>query len=61
MYEKMQSSRKVGEAFGVGKDQISRIMKRKADVLSEYENNAPNERMVLLINGGVATDSGILI
>ena len=41
MYDKNPSSRKVGEAFGVSKDQIEKLVKRKAEVLDEYSGNAP--------------------
>jgi hypothetical protein len=36
MYDKTSSSRTVGEAFDVSKDQIQKIVKRKAEVL-DYE------------------------
>ena len=44
MYDQKQSSRNVAREFGVGKDQIQRLMKRKAQVLDEFESNAPNDR-----------------
>ena len=36
MYNKSASSRKVGDVFGVSKDQIQALEKRKAEVLEEY-------------------------
>ena len=41
MYAK-NNSRTVGEAFGVSKDQIQKLVKRKAEVLEEYSGNAPS-------------------
>ena len=35
MYDNNSSSRTVGEAFGVSKDQIHKLVKRKAEVLEE--------------------------
>ena len=42
MYDKNSSSRTVGEAFGVSKDQIQKLVKRKAEVLEEYNGNTPS-------------------
>ena len=58
MYEKLQSSRKVGEAMGVSKDQIQRIVKRKAEVLNEFESNAPSDRKRKLRKTGNDTATG---
>lgn len=44
MYDNTRSSRKVGAAFGVSKDQIQKLVKRKADVLEEFHINGPNDR-----------------
>ena len=44
MYDQNPSSRKVAEAFGVGKDQIQRLVKRKADIMNEFETNVPSDR-----------------
>ena len=41
MYDKNSSSRTVGEAFGVSKDQIQKLVTRKAEVLEKYSGNAP--------------------
>jgi len=42
MYDKNSSFRTVGEAFGVNKDQIQKLVKRKAEVLEEYSGNEPS-------------------
>ena len=42
MYDKTSSSRTVGEAFGVSKDQIQKLVKRKTDVLEEYSGDTPS-------------------
>jgi len=42
LYYKNNSTRTVGEAFGVSKDQIQKLVKCKADVLEEYSVNAPS-------------------
>lgn len=33
---------KIAEEMGVGKTQIQTLRKRKADILSDFENNMPN-------------------
>ena len=40
-------SRTVGEAFGVSKDQIQKLVKHKADVLEEYSGNAAIHRQCI--------------
>ena len=42
MYDTNSSSRTVREAFGVSKDQIQKLVKRKADVLEEYSGDTPS-------------------
>ena len=42
MYDKNSSSRTAGEAFGVNKDQIQKLVKCKAGVLEEYSGNEPS-------------------
>ncbi|XP_070581288.1 tigger transposable element-derived protein 4-like [Ptychodera flava] len=37
-------SRKLAERYGVGRTQIQSILKRKAEVLEDFESNAPGER-----------------
>ena len=39
-----QSCTSVAEDFGVGKTQIQSIVKRKAEVLEEFEGNCPLDR-----------------
>ena len=41
---KNRSARKIAEDFGVGKTQVQNILKRKAEVLEEYENNISGAR-----------------
>ena len=41
---KNRSARKIDEDFGVGKSQVQNILKRKAEVLEEYENNISGAR-----------------
>ena len=41
---KNRSARKITEDFGVGKTQVQNILKRKAEVLDEYENNISGAR-----------------
>ena len=36
---KSKSARKIADEFGVGKTQIQNILKRKAEVLEDVENN----------------------
>ena len=48
MYDKNSSSRTVGEAFGVSKDQIQKLAKRKGGVLEEYSGNAPSHDRCIL-------------
>ena len=43
LMESGKSSRIVAEQFGVGRTQIQQTMKRKAELLSDYENNANPE------------------
>ena len=38
------SARKIAEHFGVGRTQIDGILKRKAEVLANYDNNQPSDR-----------------
>ncbi|KAJ8300510.1 hypothetical protein KUTeg_022029 [Tegillarca granosa] len=38
------SARKIAQIYGVGRNQIDNILKRKAEVLSDYENNVPSDR-----------------
>ncbi|XP_041376563.1 tigger transposable element-derived protein 4-like [Gigantopelta aegis] len=38
------SARKIAEHFGVGRTQIDGILKRKAEVLADYDNNQPSDR-----------------
>jgi IS30 family transposase len=33
------SNRKIAEQLGVGRTQIHNVLKRKADILTDYENN----------------------
>ena len=44
LYDKLQSSRKVGDFFGVSKDQIQHLVKRKAEVLDDYNNASYNSK-----------------
>ena len=39
-----ESARKIAEHFGVGRTQIDGILKRKLDVITDFENNLPNAR-----------------
>ena len=41
------SATKIAEHFGVGRTQIDRILKRKAEVLADYDNNKPSDRKML--------------
>ena len=38
---KTKSARKIAEEFQIGKTQVQNILKRKADLMADYENNAP--------------------
>ena len=38
------SARKIAEHFGVGRTRIDGILKRKAEVLADYDNNQPYDR-----------------
>ena len=38
------SARQIAEHFGVGRTQIDGILKRKAEVLADYDNNQPSDR-----------------
>ena len=38
------SNRKIAEQMGVGRTQIDNVLKRKADILTDYENNTGPER-----------------
>lgn len=38
------SNRKIAEQLGVGRTQIDNVLKRKAEVLTDFENNMPIER-----------------
>ena len=40
----LHSSRKIAEVFGCGRTQIQGILKKKEDILREYEANAPVSR-----------------
>ena len=53
MYDKKTSSRTVGEAFGVNKDQIQKLNKRKVDVLQEYNGNAPSHSRCIRRKAGL--------
>nr|KAG5695298.1 hypothetical protein BaRGS_028233 [Batillaria attramentaria] len=44
MSDKGLSSRALATQFGVGRTQIQNCLKRKAEVLSDFENNAPRSR-----------------
>jgi len=37
-----KSFRTLGEAFGLSKDQIQKVVKRNADVLEEFSENSPS-------------------
>jgi kinesin family protein 6/9 len=37
-------NRKIAEQMGVGRTQIDNVLKRKADILTDYENNTGPER-----------------
>ena len=39
------SAHKIAEDLGVGKTQFQYILKRKAEVLDEYENSTPGARI----------------
>ena len=39
LVESGKSSRKVAEEFGVGRTQIQETLKRKREVIEDYENN----------------------
>lgn len=41
---KSKSARKIADEFGVGKTQIQNILKRKAEVLEDVENNVSGEK-----------------
>ena len=41
---KGKSARKIADQFGVGKTQIQNILKRKAEVLEDVENNVSGEK-----------------
>ncbi|XP_053378909.1 tigger transposable element-derived protein 4-like [Mercenaria mercenaria] len=41
---KTKSARQIAEDLGVGKTQIQNILKRKIELISDYENNAPGDR-----------------
>ena len=38
------SARKIADNFGVGRSQINSVLKRKADVLADFDNNVSAER-----------------
>lgn len=38
------SNRKIAEQLGIGRTQIDNVLKRKAEVLTDFENNMPIER-----------------
>ena len=44
LYDRLSSSTKFADEFGVRKDQIQRLIKRKAEVLEDYENNVSMDR-----------------
>lgn len=46
LVDRGKSRRDVAKQYGVGRTQINNIMKRKAEFLEDYENNAPNERKI---------------
>ena len=39
-----KSQRELAKIFGVSKTQIQNTLKRKADVLTAYDNNLPNDQ-----------------
>lgn len=41
---KLKSARKIADEMGVGKTQIQKILKRKAEVLQDVENNVSGDR-----------------
>ena len=48
---KTKSCRKIAEEFGVGKTQIQSTVKRRAEVLGDYENNVVLDRKRKRYNG----------
>ena len=40
MYDQYRSSRKVAEAFGCGRDQIQRIIRRRDEIVKKYGKSA---------------------
>lgn len=45
------SARKIADEIGVGKTQIQNILKRKAEVLEDVENNVSGEKNAQYRNG----------
>lgn len=41
---KTKSTRKIAEEFKIGRTQVQNILKRKAELMTDYENNAPGDR-----------------
>ncbi|KAK6166482.1 hypothetical protein SNE40_023159 [Patella caerulea] len=49
--EQGQSGRQIAESIGVGRTQIQNILKRKAEVLEEYQVCAPDRKRVKRVTG----------
>ncbi len=48
-----KSSRDVAQIMGIGRMQIQQIIKRKSEVLDDYESNVSNDRKRKSFNSGI--------
>ena len=53
LHDSGKSSRDVAQIMDVGRTQIQHIIKRKSEVLDDYESNISNDRKRKSLNSGI--------